>query len=187
MKKLFSILLVAFAMTAMVACDKDDEATSIVFNITLDGQNYALKPFVQWGASQADVENFMQENYPDWDDQNAGTLVYAEAMGRWSKVYVKGNLNVIYFFADAEGNNLEFSAYCYYGTSGLDAICAEVVRNGFVYKGELRYPYYDAQVCYMYLSPDGALEIQAAGWEAGNWCLDFQPTDPDDFQYLVAE
>ena len=179
--------IVAALFTLVAACGKDDNADSLVFNFTDGGQTYVLKPYIQWGASLADVEDYMQKNYADWVDTTDGTLVYYDGMGKWYKTYMCGAFMTRYYFSHPDGRDLEFTEYVYFGTTGLDAICVEVVRNGFIYQGELRYPDYNAQVCYMYLSSDRALEVQTAGWEDGSWSLDFQPTDSADFQYLVTE
>ena len=69
----------------------------------------------------------------------------------------------------------------------FEPIVAEIERNGFILQGEIKFPDYDSKVCYMWLSPSGALEVQAGCWEDGAWVISFQPTDPVDFDYLVKQ
>ena len=178
--------VVAALLTLATSCGKSDDADNLVINFTDEGQTYVLKPYIQWGASLSDVEDYMRTHYADWVDTTDGTLVYYDGLGMWYKTYVCGLFMNRYYFSHSDGRDLEFTEYGYFGTTGLETICAEVVRNGFVYQGELRYPDYNAQVCYMYLSDDRTLEVQTAGWEDGSWSLDFQPTDSADFQFLVT-
>ena len=56
-------------------------------------------------------------------------------------------------------------------------------------EGELKYPDYNADICYMYLSEDEKLEVQVAYWEkeGGSWSVSFQPFDSRDLNFLVTK
>jgi hypothetical protein len=69
----------------------------------------------------------------------------------------------------------------------ISAVMAELERNGFVNKGEVRFDDYNADICYLFLSANGEIESLVSSWEkdGGSWNITFQLTDPFDLEHLV--
>jgi hypothetical protein len=166
----------------------DDEVVMDTATIVIDLDSIVLRPFLPWDAMVEDLERHMEINCSDWDIENPDSLVYDKGLDRWKRTFSKGPfLKNTYYFADAKGNYLKYVTFLYYGSMPFEPLISELERNGFILQGEIKFPDYDSKVCYMYLSPSGALEVQAACWEDGAWVLSFQPTDPEDFKYLVKK
>jgi hypothetical protein len=64
---------------------------------------------------------------------------------------------------------------------------AELERNGFVNKGEIKFDDFNADLTYLYLSADGSIEVQVSSWEkdGGSWAISFQSFDKNDLNHLV--
>lgn len=166
----------------------DDYTAMDTATIVIDLDSIVLRPFLPWDAMVEDLERHMQTNCSDWEIETPDSLVYDKGLNRWKCTFSKGPfLKNTYYFADAKGNYLKYVTFLYYGSMPFEPLIAEIERNGFILQGEIRFPDYDSKVSYMYLSPSGTLEVQAACWEDGAWVLSFQPTDPVDFDYLVKK
>ena len=194
MKRVFSltvVLLCCISATLITTGCKnkpnDDYTIMDTATVVIDLDSIVLYPFLPWDAMVEDLERHMQTNCSDWGIENPDSLVYDEGTGRWKRTFFKGNLKNTYYFEDAKGNYLKYVAFAYYGSMPFSPVNAEIERNGFVNQGEMRFPGYDANECYLYLSPSGALEVQAAGWVDGAWVITFQPTDESDLQYIVKK
>lgn len=193
MKKLFFIIVLVCSMVGSFifsGCKNkpDDELTIMdTATIVIDLDSIVLMPFLPWDAMVEDLELHMQTNCSDWGIENPDSLEYDAGTGRWKRTFSKGNLKNTYYFEDAKGNYLKYVTFIYYGNMPFEPIKEEVERNGFVLQGEMDYPGNDSEICYMYLSPSGALEVQLAGWKDGSWVLTFQPMDEDDLKYLVKK
>lgn len=191
MKKVFFLatLLCSIASTiALTGCGPkvNDELTIMdTATVIIDLDSIVLKPFLPWDAMVEDLERHMQINCSDWGVENPDSLEYDEGTGRWKRTFFKGDLKNTYYFEDAKGNYLKYVSFLYYGSMPFEPVMAELERNNFINQGEITFPDYDAKVCYLYLSPSGALEVQAACWDDGVWVITFQPTDEEDFKYLV--
>lgn len=191
-KVLLLVVLLSSIATSVVltGCGpkvNDDLTVMDTATVVIDLDSIVLRPFLPWDAMVEDLERHMEINCSDWEILNPDSLVYDEGTGRWKRTFVKGNLQNIYYFEDAKGNSLKFVNFSYYGSMPFEPIVAEIERNGFILQGDIRFPGYDAKACYMYLSPSGALEVQAACWEEGSWVITFQPTDENDFKYVVKK
>jgi hypothetical protein len=186
-----AVLLCSIATTiALTGCGpkvNDDLTIMDTATVVIDLDSIVLRPFLPWDAMVEDLERHMQTNCSDWEIENPDSLVYDKGTGRWKRTFIKGNLTNTYYFEDEKGNYLKYVAFAYYGSMPFSPVAAEIERNGFVAQGEMRFPGYDAKLCYLYLSQSGALEVQAACWEDGAWVITFQPTDKDDFKYLVPK
>ncbi|MBO4840759.1 MAG: hypothetical protein J5524_06630 [Bacteroidaceae bacterium] len=193
MKKLLLLIVLVCSMiisSVFSGCKSkpnDDLTIMDTATIIIDLDSIVLRPFLPWDAMVEDLERHMEINCSDWDIENPDSLDYDAGTGRWKRTFIKGNLKNTYYFEDAKGNYLKYVSFQYYGSMPFEPIEDEVVRNGFILQGDLRFPDYDAKCCYLYLSPSGALEVQLAGWEDGAWVLTFQPTDEEDFKYLVKK
>ncbi|MBO7068912.1 MAG: hypothetical protein J6W52_09595 [Bacteroidaceae bacterium] len=193
MKKLTlvpAILCMLTAVTLSTACGNSTNDDGIMMDtatVVIDLDSIVLRPFLPWDAMVEDLDRHMQTNCSNWGIENPDTLVYDEGTGRWKRTFYLGNLRNIYYFADAKGNFLKYVVFSYYGSMPFEPLVSEVERNGFKLQGKIKFPNYDCKVCYLYLSPSGQLEVQLAGWEDGAWVLTFQPTDENDFKYLIKE
>ena len=193
MKKILYLTVLLYAMASgmfLSSCKNkpnDDLTIMDTTTIVIDLDSIVLLPFLPWDSMVEDLDRHMQLNCSDWTVVNPDSLEYDEGANSWKRTFYKGNLWNIYYFEDSKGNRLKFVTFLYYGSMELQPILDEMKRNGFILQGEIRFPNYDSDVCYMYLSPSGALEVQAAGWKDGAWVISFQPTDKEDFKYLVKK
>jgi len=193
MKKLLLLIALVCSMaisSVFSGCKSkpnDDLTIMDTATIIIDLDSVVLRPFLPWDAMVEDLERHMEMNCSDWGIENPDSLDYDAGTGRWKRTFFKGNLRNTYYFEDAKGNYLKYVTFIYYGNMPFEPIKEEVERNGFLLQGEMDYPGNDSKVCYMYLSHSGVLEAQLAGWEDGSWVLSFQPTDEEDFKYLVKK
>lgn len=193
MKKILYLTVLLYAMASgmfLSSCKNkpnDDLTIMDTTTIVIDLDSVVLRPFLPWDAMVEDLERHMEMNCSDWGIENPDSLEYDAGTGRWKRTFFKGNLRNTYYFEDAKGNYLKYVTFIYYGNMPFEPIKEEVERNGFLLQGEMDYPGNDSKVCYMYLSHSGVLEAQLAGWEDGSWVLSFQPTDEEDFKYLVKK
>ena len=142
-----------------------------------------IKPYMLFGASLADVEAYMQENYADWtcttDDPREGPV--------FTTNYRKDNKVIVFSFYNTTVGSLRMSEYGFENSElPFPAIKAELERNGFIYQGKLNFEFPGAADVYqMFLSADSSIEVQFARWEEENrWGIGFQPLDEDDLNYL---
>ena len=184
---LTAVLCCAMTAAVLTACSDDnnlvissaDVNKGIVINL---GSN-VIKPYLKFGASLADVEAYMQENYADWtytkDDQREGPTFTAQ--------YRKENNVMVFFFYNTTVGSLRLAEYGFENLEiSFSAIKAELERNGFIYQGKLNFEFPGAADVYqMFLSADNSIEVQFARWEEDNkWGIGFQPLDEDDMNYL---
>ena len=154
--------------------------------INLD--SIVIKPYLLFGGSLADVEAYAKNIYTGWTYTTEGwTNILDESLPYWRAVYRRDNKSVQFIFdASADGRYIMVN-YGYYNEIPYSAIKAELLRNGFTYEGHLVFPGDDADVSYMYLSADRAIEVQYGRWDADScWCLSFQPLDENDLNYLKS-
>lgn len=191
MKKIFMVLtaVLCCAMTAAVltACSDDDNlvipSADVNKGIVINLDSIVIKPYLQFGASLADVEAYMQKNYADWaytkEDQREGPI--------YSIKYNKDNQDIIFAFDNAPVLNLRLTTYVFKNSEiSFSAIRAELERKGFIYQGKLNYELPNAADVYqMFLPADSSIEVQFASWEQSNtWAIGFQTFDESDLNYL---
>ena len=96
---LAAILCCAMTGTVMTACsDKDDNpinpSEDVNKGIVINLDSIVIKPYLQMGASLADVEAYMKKNYADWtytiEDQGEGPTFVTK--------YTKGNKLIMFIF-----------------------------------------------------------------------------------------
>lgn len=182
-----SCMLTTFINTGCKQKPNDDLTEMDTATVIINLDSFVLIPFLPWDAMLADLKIHLEENYAEWTVENPNALVYDEGTKRWKMSLVRGNVQNLYYFADKEGNYLKYVSFLYNGSMPLAPLKAEIERNGFIYQGKMDFPGNDSKECNLYLSPSGALEVQVAGWENGSWILTFQPTDENDFQYLIKK
>lgn len=183
-----AVLCCAMATAVLTACsDKDDNPTipseDVNKGIEINLGSIVIKPYLRLGASLADVEAYMQENYADWtytkEDQPENPTFITR--------YGKDNKNILFSFYNIPGGSLRLSQYGFEDSEiPFPAIKAELERNGFIYQGKLNFDIPDAADVYqLFLSADRSIEVQFARWEEENrWGIAFQHLDEDDLNYL---
>ena len=185
---LAAVLCCAMATAVLTACsDKDDNPTipaeDVNKGIEINLGSIVIKPYLRLGASLADVEAYMLENYADWtytkeDQQENPTFITR---------YRKDNKNILFAFYNIPGGSLRLSQYGFEDSEiPFPVIKAELERNGFIYQGKLNFDIpYAADVYQMFLSADKSIEVQFVRWEESNrWGIGFQNLDEDDLNYL---
>ena len=189
-----AVLCCAMTTTVFTACgNKDNAATtetqtdSTALVINLD--SIVIKPNMAFGSSLADVEKYLKETYEDYVEWEASDLKTFEYEGgrSYCKEYTKDNCKLGFYFANADGTSLSLVSYDYFFPMPLEPVMAELERNGFVNKGEIKFDDFNADLTYLYLSADGSIEVQVSTWEkdGGSWAISFQPFDKNDLNHLV--
>ena len=153
-----------------VAWKADRDAGLLVFD-----------PFLNWGSNLADVEaNVHCRAW--WRDFN-GEITSSK---RWYKAFnVSDSLWEGYGFATQDYQNLTY-VICQNTDPAVPIDMARelVLHQGYIYAGKLRYP--SSSTDYdIYFSADKALEVYIRPFEDGTWRIAYQPTDPDDLQYII--
>ena len=91
------------------------------------------------------------------------------------------------YFANIDATSLSLVSYDFFFPMPLEPVMAELERHGFVNKGEIRFDDFNADITYMFLSADEAIEVQVSSWkkDGGSWAISFQPFDQNDLNHLV--
>ena len=201
MKKYFINTLAAlWVLTTaglMAACTSSDDnpvsSTTADVNkgIVIDLGSIVIKPFLQFGASSADVEKYVNEYYPGWTLVNPEGPIYEKMddIDYWAKYYDKDdNAYLVFYFLDPAATNLAISCYKYVTTIPVEAVRKEYERNNFTYMGILEYPNDRYDTTYMYLSADKSIEAQVTGYvKEKGWLVSFQPKSETDLNNLKPE
>lgn len=165
--------------------EENTETAAIVINL----DSIVINPYVQFGSSLDDVQKYMAGNFADYSDQNPDSLVHIEIDGGtlWSKCYKKGKREISFFFVDADGKDFTMVSYDFFFSMPLETVMAELERNGFTNKGEIRFDSYNPDITYLFLSPDESIEAMPSYWEkdGGSWAISFQPINDFDLQHLI--
>ena len=181
--------------TVFTACGNKDNAastetqadsTALVINL----DSIVIKPYMAFGSSLADVEKYMTENFADYAaDGDSLTLIDHEDGKAYEKRFVNGNRQIWFDFGNADGTGLNLVSYDYFFPMPLEPVMAELERNGFVNKGEVKFDDFNADVCYLFLSADEATEVMLSSWEkdGGSWEINFQKTSEYDLNHLVKK
>ena len=191
---LAAVLCCAMTTVVFTACSSNEDnptfpSIDVNNEVVINLGSIVIKPYLQFGASLADVEAYMKANYPDWTDNNPDALNEYQQQGgaTWKKTYTKDNGTIKYLFGNASGGSLLLVSYGFNSPISLPAVKTELERNGFTYEGILKFDDYDADVCNLFLSADKTIEAQLSYWakDGGSWSLSFQNLDEYDLQFLV--
>ena len=182
-----AFILMASTAALTTACSNEDNPTipleDVNKGIVINLDSIVIKPYLQMGASLANVEAYMQKNYADWTYRGN----YQKGESLLIVGYIKGNQNITYAFGTTPAYSLYMSSYGFDNSEmPFPVIKAELERNGFIYKGKLNFEIPDASNIYhMFVSADGSIEAQFVLWGEGNrWSIGFQPLDENDLNYL---
>lgn len=185
------------ALTTVVftACTVNDDnpvnpSGDVNKGIVINLGSVVIKPYMQFGASLADVEKYMNDNYAGWTDNNPDALQQYEQQGgtTWKKLYSKDGQTIEFLFlGNSTGGKFALVSYGFDSIALLPNVKSELERNKFTYKGVLKFEDYNADLCQLFLSDDEAIEVQVSSWEkdGGSWTISFQELDKYDLQFLT--
>lgn len=182
-----AIMLLMTLSVQTTSCSKETDTMEIVINL----DSIVIKPYVKFGAPLADVKAYMAQNFADYPEEHPDSLEYIELDGGelWSKYYMKEDRWISFFFTDAEGKDLTMVSYDFFFPIQIEAVMAELERNGFTNKGEVEFENDNSDLSFLFLSPDESIEAMPFYWEkdGGSWAITFQPTNDFDLQHLVNQ
>ena len=85
---LAAVLCCAMTTVVFTACSSNEDnptfpSIDVNNGVVINLGSIVIKPYLQFGASLADVEAYMKANYPDWTDNNPDALnEYQQQGGR---------------------------------------------------------------------------------------------------------
>lgn len=172
--------------------DNQDDANSLVLNIDTNGVSMTLKPYINWGTSLTDVNEYMAKNYPDYKLCDDGELALDSVNNIWYMGYQPENgdsVSVIFYFQEESGNDLVMTVYHFHTYTNVNTVRNELKRSGLNYKGLINADSNQTFINYVYLSADETLEAQLVQDNRGRsfWGISFQVTDKADLNYLIDE
>ena len=147
-----------------------------------DDDILVFDPYLKWGGNFDELQQHIQSR-SWWYDCGQKE----KENGYWQYYAVANKLYENYFFETANGESLRWVyATCYDPNVTVEAAKASLVKQGYKYRGRIKFPYLE-DVRDLYFSEDGATEVQIVVYDDGVWQYFYQPTDPDDFQYIIEE
>lgn len=142
-------------------------------------------PYLKWGCNLDEVDQYMrglQFSYRDYSD----SPVQSSFDGLWCFDYlIASRFNEIYEFETEDGQCLRY-VYCSCGGDNkltIDMVNASLIKQGYIYSGVYNHPPY--ALADVFFSADGENEVQTYYFDDGRIAIYYQPTDPDDFQYII--
>jgi hypothetical protein len=180
------------AITVFTACNNrasfapDDKAE---FVINLD--SVVIRPYLGFGSSLTGVREYIERYYPGYTTSDGDSLEAIKQIGGtiYRKLYKNGKSELSFYFIDKDGNNLTLCSYDYFFPMSLEPVKAQLLSNGFSYKGTISYEDFNSDITYLYLSADNELEVQLSYWykDGGIWAISFQPTDENDLKIVQGK
>lgn len=153
-----------------------------VWKADRDNGLLVVDPYLNWGGSFADVDAYVTAKQWWLDGNNSFELWEGLGWHRW--YYVANLLTEQYLFETEDGQNLRVVlSICHDSTVPIDLANQSLLKQGYEYKGKFVYP--GNEPCDIFFSADGQTEVQTILWPDGRWEIFYQPTDPNDFQYIV--
>lgn len=142
-----------------------------------------VDPCLDWGCSIDDVEQHIKAK--QWWAYGNDKLEIWDAWGLWHKWYYVANLlTEQYLFETEDGQNLRLVlSICHDSNVPFEVAHTFILKQGYIYAGKVVFP--GDEPGDIYFSADGETEVQAYLFDDGRWEISYQPTDPDDFQYIV--
>lgn len=150
----------------------DRDAGILVFN-----------PCLEWGCTIDEVEQYISATH-NWFNKDE-EIYYNEAWNTWRKMYnVAFLMTEEYEFDTEDGQNMNYVfCYCADPTVPYDKTVNDLLEQGYVYNGKIQFP--DEEPFDIYFSADGKTEVFFILYDDNTWEINYQPTDSDDFQYII--
>jgi len=180
------------------SCDKNEDApyqeeTPYSFRADTNGVDITVVPFLKWGCDISEIKEYVAQYYPDWVAKNDGKLYLDTCDGCWTLKYYENGKDSSYVWFDfvgENGNTFNMTGFHFNKSGDIQKIRDEIESQGFRYKGLFYWENYPHELTYLYLSADEKLEVQLYTNNDETeeyWCISFQPTDKDDFNYKIDE
>lgn len=141
-----------------------------------------IDPCINWGCNVGDVEAYVHQK--QWWKDGSTNLV-ANSNGWTRYFWVANSFNEQYLFETEDGQGLKYVVCQNYDPAvPIEMANYLISQQGYVYSGKILFP--GAKTAYdIYFSADNETEIFVAPLSNGLWLIAYQPTDPNDLQYIV--
>ena len=153
-----------------------------VWKADRDAGILVVDPCLDWGCSIDDVVQHILTK--QWWNFGNDKLELWEGLGWHNWYFIAYLLTEHYLFETEDGQNLKLAlSICHDPTVPLDVANNSLLKQGYIYSGKIAFP---GQEPYdIFFSPDGQTEIQTMLYNDGRWQISYQPTDSNDFQYII--
>ena len=140
-------------------------------------------PCINWGCNGDEVQQYVQSRRW-WADRFSGETRYWESENVWYRSWFIAHRSAEeYVFTTENCENLKWVYLrCFDTNLSVEAINNSFLIQGYEYAGKVIFPGEDPRD--ILFSPDGETEVQIVVSENGTTIF-YQPTDPDDFQYIT--
>lgn len=147
-------------------------------------RNCTLYPYIQWGASKTDVEEFLNRRI--YEPCKKGKLTVTEE-GTYIEYNPLPELSEVYIFDSSE--TLSEVMFSYEGGDVFRSVITSMEKEGYTFLG---YIFYYVYVVYFYISPDKKTEFVIFGNKDlpptfigySSWYAFFYPVNQDDLDML---
>lgn len=140
-----------------------------------------VNPCLDWGCSLDQVQRHIKANRWWVAIDETPKRINDHQWG--VSYYIAPGLVEVYVFATDDGNNLSRACVdCLDPNLTLDMINSSLLKQGYVYKGKITFP--GGTPRDIFYSADGKIEVQIIV-KADRLRIDYQPTDPNDDQYIT--
>lgn len=150
------------------------------FKEAQDAEDCALYPFVQWGSSKADVEQFMQSRTDNPAPEGKMKVTDTRAYLEYS---IAPGLSSEYVFKSKDATNLSSVRFTYKGGATSERVLNSMKKQGYKYLGSVQnyktdfyYISPDRQTKFAIYQPDIILKLK--GYES--WSASFSPVTQED-------
>jgi hypothetical protein len=141
-----------------------------------------VDPCLKWGGNISDVEEHIKAK--QWwmdDDENFEPV---QGFGWYRYTWVANGISEGYYFKTEDGQDLcGINAIIYDQTISIETINASLMKQGYTYAGVYNNP--PSPVTDTFFSADGKTEVMTYISDTGSRIIFYQPTDPDDYQYIT--
>ena len=139
-------------------------------------------PCLNWGCNVDEVRQYVQSK--QWWKQKEPGLEYDESNNLWGEKWdIASSTTEGYRFTTEDGENLMYVyIVCYDSNLTMEAVKNSLILQGYDYAGKIVFPGFDP--IDTFFSADGKSEVFLQDYGYAK-LISYQPTDPDDFQYIV--
>lgn len=188
------ILMCAVAFSVSIgSCDKidsnqADDLNNLSLNVDTNGVNFTIKPFLEWGATLTDVEEYLAKTYPDFKVMNDGYMSHDPVSGGSILHYSCRSVLMSFYFYDESGTGYFAQEFTVRGDNQIQKVEDQCVRAGLKYKGMIYSNGAPDNLGCLYLSADEKLEVQMVARNNDRqfyWSINFQTFDKNDLDLLT--
>ena len=145
----------------------------------------ALYPYIQWGASKADVEKYLLSTTGKSSLEGKMKVIDKKTSIEYS---IAPGLNTQYIFDSTDATNLSCVQFTFEGGTTLENVKDSMVKQGYKYLGRIqkflsRYYYLSPDEKTLFsIGPDSDVVFILKGYEL--WSASFYPVNQDDLNLL---